>query len=189
MIAILNTTISIIPGLFADIKVDLDTARRLVAGGYRSHVGHESTARIVSTLLGVDVPFDRAPFAGGMALCFKLNGRPPEGRILTVEEIEAIGYTWRVLSPLARLPERGDRVRWVGNDACVVSTGTVARAPYVSVEGWRGPDGFAPGTVCVDVLPLPGDAADDHSEQAWTVPLARIAGPIERERVQNGVGT
>jgi hypothetical protein len=26
------------------------------------------------------------------------NGRPPEGRILTREEIEAIGYTWGLLT-------------------------------------------------------------------------------------------
>jgi hypothetical protein len=34
---------------------------------------------------------------GDIALCFKLKGRPEEGKILTVEEIESIGYEFKVM--------------------------------------------------------------------------------------------
>jgi len=39
-----------------------------------------------------------------------MNGRLPDNRELSVEDIEAIGYTWRVLSPVMRIPKAGDRV-------------------------------------------------------------------------------
>ena len=35
---------------------------------------------------------------GQQALVFKLNGRPEEGKILSVEEIERIGYKFQLLS-------------------------------------------------------------------------------------------
>ena len=87
--------------------VTLDEARQLVHGDEEitSHVGHEATCRIMSTLLGVDVPLSRAPFSHGkgqVALCFKLRGRLAEGRReLTHLEVEAIGYDLKVLTRLA----------------------------------------------------------------------------------------
>jgi len=60
-----------------------------------SAVGHESTAAIAATVLGIDVPVSRAAIAmsdGDIAVCLKLRGRPPEGAILTKKEVEAIGY-------------------------------------------------------------------------------------------------
>lgn len=170
MIAILNTTISCSPGLFADVEVDLDTARRLASHGYRSHIGHEATAAIVSELLGVPVPFDRTPFGGdATALCFKLNGRAPEGRVLTREEIEAIGYTWRVLSPVMPLPRPGDRVRYVLNDRSFGWTGTVGERGTFVVQYADG-YGVPVGTVVVDIVP----DHDDGQGAAYPVALARV---------------
>ena len=34
---------------------------------------------------------------GDIALCFKLKGRPEEGKILTAEEIETIGYEFKTM--------------------------------------------------------------------------------------------
>jgi len=70
--------------------------------GLVSHIGHESTANVMTELfrdMGVDyaVKPDRTPYSQGVgdaALVFKLNGRPPEGKILTAEEIREIGYSW-----------------------------------------------------------------------------------------------
>jgi hypothetical protein len=65
-----------------------------------SAIGHESTAQILSDLLGIDVPVNRIQFAQQeeqTALVFKLQGRPPEGKILTREEIETIGYKFQIL--------------------------------------------------------------------------------------------
>ena len=54
----------------------------------------------MTTLLGVEVPMNRQMFiqdVGQRALVFKLNGRPEEGKILTVEDIEQIGYKFQIL--------------------------------------------------------------------------------------------
>lgn len=101
MIHILNTTI--FPSSAPDGGMTITTitegqARALIAlrGGVVSHVGHESTAAIATEVLGVPVPMDRTPWDGsGEAIAIQLNGRPPEGVILTREQIETLGYTLR----------------------------------------------------------------------------------------------
>ncbi len=99
-LALLNTSIITALGSYTYDAISLDGARELVADEYVSHIGHDSTAVIMTELLGVNVPMSRVPFAQEphqLALVFKLNGRPPEGKILSREEIEAIGYTWGLL--------------------------------------------------------------------------------------------
>jgi hypothetical protein len=76
-------------------------ARTSPATTYTSAVGHESTAAIMAELLGVQVPVNRiqvAPVLGDKLLCFKLRQRAPEGVILSVEEIEALGYEWVLMT-------------------------------------------------------------------------------------------
>lgn len=96
--AILNTSIVTTYGTFVYEPVTLEEATEMVAGnpeGLLSAVGHDATAGILTTLLGVEVPVNRIQFAqdkGQQALVFKLRGRAPEGTILSKEEVEAIGY-------------------------------------------------------------------------------------------------
>lgn len=125
-LGLLNTSIITAPGEYRMVPVSLLEARQLLAdavsacqyghdsqedqlhgdycrqpGGFDSAVGHESTAAIMTTLLGMVVPVNRQQFAqaaGQHALVFKLRGRAPEGAVLTVEEISAIGYDWYLLS-------------------------------------------------------------------------------------------
>ena len=64
------------------------------------YIRHQSTADILTTLLGVQVPMNRIMFEqeqGQKALVFKLLGRPEEGKILTQQEIEEIGYRFQIL--------------------------------------------------------------------------------------------
>lgn len=102
-LALLNTSILTTAGTYSLIDISLEEARELVAhniGKLDSAIGHQSTAEIMTTLLGVEVPVNRQMFAqeaGQQALVFKLNGRPEEGKILTSEEIEEIGYKFQVL--------------------------------------------------------------------------------------------
>ena len=66
-----------------------------------SAVGHDVTAQILTELLGVTVPVNRIQFqqeVGQDALVFKLNARAPEGKVLNREEIEAIGYSFKILT-------------------------------------------------------------------------------------------
>ncbi|EKU97997.1 protein of unknown function (DUF1874) [Leptolyngbya sp. PCC 7375] len=101
-LAILNTTIATTDGQYSVQTIDLDIARQLVADNeLDSAVGHQSTADVMTTLLGTDIPMNRQMFQqqpGQQALVFKLNGRPPEGQILSVEEIEEIGYSFKLMT-------------------------------------------------------------------------------------------
>ena len=100
-LAILNTSIVTSEGTYTHAEISLDGAKHLVRENeILSAVGHQATADILTELLGTPVPMNRITFKqepGQSALVFKLNGRPPEGKILTREEIEEIGYRFYVL--------------------------------------------------------------------------------------------
>lgn len=64
---------------------------------WMSAVGHQSTADLMSEVLGIEVPMNRLTVQaqeGDTFLCFKLNSRPPEGAILDKEMLESIGYSF-----------------------------------------------------------------------------------------------
>lgn len=99
-VTILNTSIVTAHGQYTYESCSLEQAKELIAHGYQSAIGHESTASVISTLLGAEVKMNRMQFQqqpGETALVFKLKGRAPEGTILTTEEIEEIGYEWGLL--------------------------------------------------------------------------------------------
>lgn len=100
-IAILNTTILTSDGDFSLKTISLEEAKKLTTEfEILSAVGHQSTADILTELIGVQIPVNRIQFKqepGQLALCFKLNGRPEEGKILSREEIEKIGYEFKLL--------------------------------------------------------------------------------------------
>jgi len=75
--------------------VSTSEAKQLLANGFTSAVGHQSTAEIMSQVLGIPVPYCRAQVylePGDQAICFILKARPPEGRVLSTKELESIGY-------------------------------------------------------------------------------------------------
>jgi hypothetical protein len=76
-------------------KIDLETARELVRGSFVSAVGHESTAKLLTELLGVEIPYNRIAVKmkeGDAGLHFVLRTRLPEGRILDKEELEKLEF-------------------------------------------------------------------------------------------------
>jgi hypothetical protein len=63
-------------------------------------VGHVSTAEILTTLLDINIDVNRQMFeqqVNQTALVFKLNGRLPEGVVLSRDEIETMGYSFKTL--------------------------------------------------------------------------------------------
>lgn len=100
-LAILNTSILTAAGSYTLQDITVEEAHELVEfNELDSAIGHASTAQVITTLLGVDIPVNRQVFTqqpGQKALVFKINGRPEEGKILTAEEIEAIGYKFQLL--------------------------------------------------------------------------------------------
>jgi hypothetical protein len=101
-LALLNTTIATTDGVFEVRTIDLEQARALAQNNETlSAIGHDSTAQIMSELLGVNVPVNRIQFAqelGQTALVFKLKGRAAEGVILNRKEIETIGYEFKIMT-------------------------------------------------------------------------------------------
>ena len=104
-ITVLNTSILTNFGKYQYNEISLDRAREIAqqANSFSqlvSAVGHQSTCDILTKLLGVTIPMNRIEYKqeiGTAALIFKLKGRPEEGKILTVEEIEEIGYNFGLL--------------------------------------------------------------------------------------------
>ena len=97
---ILNTSILTNFGSYEYQKISLEDAKAVVSNGFNSAIGHQSTADILTSLLGVNVSLNRIQYSqkvGELALVFKLNGRPEEGAILSREEIEKIGYEFGLL--------------------------------------------------------------------------------------------
>ncbi len=103
-VTILNTAILTNYGIFRYTPISLEEGKKLIANGFTSAVGHQSTCDVISKLLGVDVKMNRMEYSQGVgqtALVFKLKGRPTEeGQILTVADIEKIGYEFGKLERL-----------------------------------------------------------------------------------------
>lgn len=101
-VALLNTTIVTTDGVYEVETISLDEAKALVQGvELDSAVGHAATAGVMTQLLGVEVATNRQEFSqqvGQVALAFKLNGRIPEGTVLTAEQIEEMGYTFKTMT-------------------------------------------------------------------------------------------
>jgi hypothetical protein len=102
-IAILNGCIITAEGEYSCKTIGLEAAKQLIQSAPQiiSAVGHQATAEILTDILETEVTFNRIDFhqeAGQQALVFKLNRRPPEGVILSRDEIEAFGYQFQLLS-------------------------------------------------------------------------------------------
>jgi hypothetical protein len=70
--------------------IDLERVKSLFELGFESAVGHQSTAEILSNLLGIEVPTDRKAIklqSGDILIVFQLGIRLAEGQVLSKEEV------------------------------------------------------------------------------------------------------
>src|SRR5580698_7383103 len=82
-------------GNYSLSTLTVDEAKALVADGFDSAIGHQATADALTALLGVEVPANRVAYEqqpGQEAVVLKLRGRLPEGQVLTLDELNAVGY-------------------------------------------------------------------------------------------------
>lgn len=100
-----NTSIVTAYGSYSYEPLTLDDAREIaLTNSAESAIGHQSTADILTELFGFDVPVNRTndrQQPGDLAVVFKLRGRPQEGKILSREEVESIGYDFGLLTRTA----------------------------------------------------------------------------------------
>lgn len=78
-------------------KIDVDQARQLVIQNqFISAIGHDSTAKLLSMLLNIDIPINRIQIqmnSGDIGLHFTLKKRLDEGQVIkNVHELEEIGF-------------------------------------------------------------------------------------------------
>lgn len=103
-IALFNGTVATTNGLYSIEDIDLKTAKKYVKeNGFISAIGHEATAEIMSEILGQDISMNRIQFhqkVGQIAIVFKLNERPEEGKILSRHEVEKVGYSLKKMERL-----------------------------------------------------------------------------------------
>ncbi|TFI51027.1 DUF1874 domain-containing protein [Mastigocladus laminosus UU774] len=103
-VTLLITSILTNDGTYKLHTIDLATARLLCAGNtVESAIGIAQTCDLLTELLGFDVPVNRQQYSqqpGEIALVFRLNARIPEGKVLTREELDEIGYSFKVLERL-----------------------------------------------------------------------------------------
>jgi hypothetical protein len=73
--------------------ISLGEVKALLKEGFVSAVGHESTARVLGRLLGVEVSFNRVQISvgeGDVIISFQFLVRIPEGKILGDDEVLAL---------------------------------------------------------------------------------------------------
>jgi hypothetical protein len=87
-------------------RISVEEAKEVLADGFVSAVGHEATAKLLSQLLGIQVPMERRTIflkPGDRAIHFFLKSRLPEGVVLTEEQLKGLDF-WLVLSEVEQAP-------------------------------------------------------------------------------------
>lgn len=82
----------------------IEEARRRIAGGFVSAIGHQASASFLGRLLGVEVPMNRIAVSlltGDTALVLRVLTRLPEGKVLDETEFAAVPYELGWLERLA----------------------------------------------------------------------------------------
>lgn len=100
-VALFNGTVATTNGLYKITDITIEEARKLIKEyGFVSAIGHEATAEVMSQLFGVTIEMNRIQFYQEVrqkAVVLKLNLRPPEGAVLNREEIEKVGYSFKLM--------------------------------------------------------------------------------------------
>ncbi len=104
MVTVLNTSIITNFGTFLYVPKSLDEIKLIIKEEeVQSAIGHQATAQILTELLEIPVEMNRIEYVqntGDVAIVFKLRTRVAEGKILTREEIEEIGYDFGLLTKI-----------------------------------------------------------------------------------------
>jgi len=84
---------------YSEIKLQ-DVKNKLKDDNFISAIGHQSSANILSGLLGLKIKYNRIEIiqnVGDECIVFKLKGRLEEGKVYTEDEINQIGFEFGLL--------------------------------------------------------------------------------------------
>ena len=90
MIYALNAPVITNFGSYSFIRILPEEAKTPLAVGFVSAVGHEGTARVMSGIIGTEIPYNRVPahmLPGDKAIVLWLLDRPGEGHVYSAEEL------------------------------------------------------------------------------------------------------
>jgi hypothetical protein len=97
MIYLFNTNIVPVASIVRVTEISKDQAiATLEHQSFTSAIGHDATAQAFSTILNTKVDVNRIhanPQPFDKAISLKVNGRLAEGQVLTLNELNDIGYT------------------------------------------------------------------------------------------------
>ena len=95
-IYVLNSAVLTSFGVYRYTQITIGMARDMLrTNEFISAVGHEPTAKLMSKILGVEIPYNRMEVKmniGDVAVVFRLKQRIPEGKVLSEEDMKNIGY-------------------------------------------------------------------------------------------------
>lgn len=104
-IYLLNTPILTSYGNWAFAgPISIEQAKKQLATGFQSAIGHEASAQFLSQLLGVAITMNRVAItmqAGDQAIVLRIKTRLPEGKLLSPEEITGIPYELALLTRIS----------------------------------------------------------------------------------------
>lgn len=100
-IAIYNGTVVTTDGLYRISPISVDAAKVLAdKHALISAVGHQAAADLLTEILQITILPNRIRFTqqvGQLAIALKLNQRPPEGSVLSKEEMLEIGFSLKLI--------------------------------------------------------------------------------------------
>jgi len=88
----------------ATVKVteaSVEDVKRILVNGFTSAIGHDATAKIISTQLSIQVPVNRISIQlkpSDILVVYQLLTRLPEGKVLSEDEMRNVQAKWYVVT-------------------------------------------------------------------------------------------
>ena len=89
------------PTTLTVVEASAEDVKNILNQGFVSAIGHEATAKIITTQLGVNVPVNRVSISlkrGDTLLVYQLLKRLEEGKVLSEQEMMQVPAKWYVVT-------------------------------------------------------------------------------------------